>query len=78
MADCFEQGTERELRSSGMMRSLALSKGCATPQKSAVISYSLLQPEITRSAAAAVVVQLEGILVCQSLSCMEGVSWLVS
>ena len=72
MADCFEHGTERELRSSGMLRSLALCKGCVTPQKSAVFSYSLLLHEITRSAATAGVVELEGLLVCMVL-----VGWLV-
>jgi hypothetical protein len=51
MADCFEHGTEQELRSSGLLRSLALSKGCVMPQKNAVLSYPLLQPEITRSVA---------------------------
>jgi hypothetical protein len=53
MADCSEHGTDRELRSSGMLRSLAFSKGCVTPQKSAVLSYSLLQPEIMRNATTA-------------------------
>jgi hypothetical protein len=50
MAECFKQGTERELRSSVTLRNLALCTGCVTSQKNAVVSYLLLNPEITRSA----------------------------
>jgi hypothetical protein len=50
MADSLEHGTERELHSSVTLRNLALSTGHVTSQKSAVLSYSQLNREITRSA----------------------------
>jgi len=67
MTDCFKHGTERELRCSGMLHSLARSKGCVTAQKRTDFIYPLLQPEITRSVAAAGFVQLEGLVVCMEL-----------
>ena len=73
MADYFEHGTERELRSSGTLRSLALSKSCVMPQKRAGLSYSL------KSRA---VLQLRGRTVrgfpSVSRSRLYGVSYLVS